>query len=181
MSNTSIIAYAVLTLSIGYAFVYPSFGDLNSLLDKKQEYANALNTISNIEDKKNELLTEFNNISEAKKTDINIVLPSSLDFVRLISQIDTVAASHGISIDKISSKNVDSPVGTSIENPEPQNPYNSSIIGFSFVTSYDNFKAFLSDLEKSLRILDVKSTRIETQDKNGLYLYDVEFETYWLK
>src|SRR3989338_9064889 len=110
MSNTSIIACAVLTLSIGYAFVYPSFGDLNSLLDKKQEYANALNTISNIEDKKNELLTEFNNISEAKKTDINIVLPSSLDFVRLISQIDTVAASHGISIDKISSKNVDSPV-----------------------------------------------------------------------
>jgi hypothetical protein len=180
MSNTSIIAFAVLTISIVYAFVYPSYGDLNTLLDKKQEVADSLSTVDNIEAKKSELLTEFNKISDADKKIIDTVLPSSLDFVKLISQIDSVAASHGISIDGISSQNVDPSVGTSIDSAGPQKSYNSSIIGFSFVTSYDNYKAFLSDLEKSLRILDIRSANLDVQG-NGLYNYRVEFETYWLK
>jgi len=180
MSNISIIAYLVLALSIGYAFSYPSFQDLNKLLDQKQKYIDALNTINNIENKKNELLTVFNNISDEDKKNIDTVLPSSLDFVKLISQIDNVAAKHGISIDKISSKEMGTSVGDSIENAQPSKPYNSSIIGFSFVASYTDFKAFMDDLEKSLRILDIRSVQLDAQE-DGLYSYDVAFEAYWLK
>jgi Tfp pilus assembly protein PilO len=180
MSNISIIACAILTLSIGYAFAYPSFGDLNNLLGEKQKYIDSLNMVSNIENKKNELTTKFNEIPSDDKKNIDTILPSSLNFVKLISQIDAVAAKYGISISNVSSKEADSSVGTSIENAGPSKPYRSSIIGFSFTTSYENFKVFLDDLEKSLRILDIKSARLETKE-NGLYSYNVEFETYWLK
>lgn len=178
MSSISIIAYLILTLSIGYAFVYPSFGDVSKLLDQKQKYLDSLETVNNIENKKNELLTKFNEISDVDKKNIETVLPDSLNFVRLISQIDAVAANYGISISRISSKRTSSSGGISTEDTQPQKDYNSSIIGFSFVASYDRFNAFLRDLEKSLRILDIRSAKLETQE-DGVYSYDIEFETYW--
>lgn len=180
MSNISILAYIVLTLSISYAFIYPSVGEISGLLEEKQKYSDYVGMVNNIENKKDELLTEFNNISEEDKKDIETILPDSLDFVRLISQIDAVAANYGISIDKISSREVDPSVGSSIEEAGPSRPYQSSIIGFSSIASYEKFNEFMIELEKSLRILDVKSVKIGVQE-DGLYSYDVEFETYWLK
>jgi len=180
MSSVSILAYIILSLSVGYAFIYSPMGDLNTLINQKREYGKSLETVSNIETKKNELLTQFNNISEADKNNIETFLPSSLNFVRFISQIDAVAASHGISIDKISSKNVSPSAGSSVENAEPQQSFNTSIVGFSFTASYEAFNAFMEDLEKSLRILDINSIKLAA-GKDGAYSYDVEFKTYWLK
>lgn len=180
MSSISILTLVILTLSVGYAFIYPSVGDLSNLAGEKQKYESSLSTVSNIEIKKNELMTKFNAISAADKVEVETILPDSLKLVRLISDIDAVAAGRGISISKISSKETASSVGNSAGETVSQRPYESSIIGFSFTSSYDEFKNFLGDLEKSLRILDVRSVKI-TPKEGGIYTYDVEFETYWLK
>ena len=179
MSGISILTYIVLTLSVAYAFIYPSFGEVSALTQEKEKYNDALETVMNIENKKNELLTQFNSISEEDKKEINTILPTSFDFIRLISQIDAVASQHGISIDKISSKETASS-GSSIEEAKPANSYRSAVISFSFEASYDKFLNFVNDLEKSMRILDIKSVGLQTEEK-GFNAYDVEFETYWLE
>lgn len=179
MTNTSIIAYIVLTICIGYAFIYSSFSDIGSLLTQKQKYENSLEMINNIGNKKAELQAQFDAISADDKKNIATILPSTLDFVRLVSQIDAVAANYGISINQITSKEVNPPTGTSIENAAPSKPYQSSIIGFSFIASYDKFNAFISDLEKSLRVLDIRTVKLGVGE-DGLYTYNVEFETYWV-
>jgi Tfp pilus assembly protein PilO len=180
MSGISKLAYIILALAIGYAFIYPSVGNLSALMDEKGKYESSLETVGNIESKKKELLTKLNSIPADERKDIENVLPNSLGFVRLISQIDAVAASNGISIDKITSKETNPSAGASIEEAQPQNPYQSAIISFSFDASYDKFNVFMNSLEKSLRILDIKSVKLETKE-NGIYSYNVEFETYWLK
>jgi len=180
MSSISILSYVILTLSIGYAFVYPSIGDLSALIEEKQKYNESLEMVNNIENRKNELLTKFNSIPAADRKDIETILPDSLNFVKLVSQIDAVAASHGILIDRISSREIDSSSGGSIEETGSQKPYESSVIGFSFDASYDRFNAFMNDLEKSQRILDIKSIRLATKE-DGTYSYNVEFEAHWLK
>jgi Tfp pilus assembly protein PilO len=180
MSSIAKIAYIILTAAIGWAFIYSPMGDLQSLIDQKQSYANTLATIGNIETKKSELATKFGNITETEKKDIETFLPSSLNFVRLISQIDSIAASHGISIDKISSKDTTPSSGDSVDSATPQSPYNTSLISFSFLASYDAFNAFMSELEKSMRILDINTVKL-TVRPDGTYFYDVQFETYWLK
>ncbi len=180
MSSTSTLTCFVLALAIGYAFVFPAFSEVSILMEDKQGYEDSLKMVAEIENRKNELLTEFNNISETDKKNIETVLPDSLDYVKLVSDIDAVAALHGISIDKITKKELDSSVGDSIENAEPQKAYKSGIIGFSFVASHQRFNDFISNLETSLRILDIRSLKIEAQE-NGLYAYDIEFEAYWFK
>lgn len=178
MSKTSVLAYIVLTISIGYAFVYPSFGDLSVLNEKKQKYEDALSKIENIENKKGELLTKFEEIPETDKETVRTILPDSLNFVKLAADIDAVASHYGMSIRDISNKSADS--GSSISEAKPQGPYQSSIVAFSFAGSYPTFLKFMSELEKSLRILDVKSVTIKTGDK-GVNEYQVEFEVYWVK
>jgi Tfp pilus assembly protein PilO len=180
MSSISIIAYVILTISIGYAFIYSPSGDLTVLMDQKQQYEKSLEMVNNIENTKNELLTKFNNISAAEKKEIETVLPDSLDFVRLVSQIDAVGSKYGISIKSITSREINSSAGTSIKGAEPPKPYNSAAIGFSFDASYDKFNTFMADLEKSMRVLDIKSVKLNSKD-TGIYSYTVEFETYWLK
>lgn len=180
MSSISKLALIVLALCIGYVFIYPSFGNISTLSNQKQKYEDSLQVVNNIESKKQELLTEFNAIPEDERKNVETVLPSSLDFVKLISQIDAVAAKYGISINKITSTEVSSSIGDSIAVAEAPKSYQSSVIGFSFMAPYDKFNYFLSDLEKSLRILDVKTIKIGTQT-DGTYTYDVAFETYWLK
>ncbi|MEK7635329.1 MAG: type 4a pilus biogenesis protein PilO [Patescibacteria group bacterium] len=180
MSSISILAYVILSLSIGYAFIYSPMGDLTALMDKKQQYNDSLETINNIENTKKELLTKFNNISVEEKKEIDTLLPSSFDFVRLVSQIDAVAANHGISISNISSENLNSPSGDANTEAKTSNSLNSATVGFSFEASYDNFNSFMDDLEKSMRILDIKSMSLSAQ-KGNIYKYEVKFVTYWLK
>jgi hypothetical protein len=184
MSNTSIISFVLLTIATGYFFVYSPMGDLNTLMSQKQEYQKDLDTVSSIESVKSDLLAKFNKISDDDKKNINIMLPDSQNFIKLVSQIDSVAAAYGISIGNISSKKADTSVGDSISEAAPAKPYNSAIISFTFIAPYDKFNAFMGELGKSLRVLDVRSVKLKSaaKDKNGRdagYVYDVQFETYW--
>jgi len=181
MSNTSILAYLILTISIGYAFIYPSFGDISELQSQKQNYEDSLATVSNIENKKNELLTQYNSISEADKKNLETVLPDTFNFVRLISDIDSVASKHGISITNITSRELTDPtVGDTVETAGPEKKYKSGIVGFTFTSTYENFLLFSKELEKSLRVIDMRSVKIESENK-GNFTFTVEFETYWQK
>ncbi len=174
------LGYLILSLSIGYVFVYSPWAEVSDLNDKKSEYSGFIDTVSQIETKKNELQTQFNQISEEDKRDINTVLPTSLDYVKFVSEIDNVAKKYGIIIDKINLAQVDSSVGDSVANAGPSKPYRSSILGFSFGSDYKKAMAFIDELEKSMRILDIRSMKIE-ENKDFGYLYNVQFETYWLK
>lgn len=182
MGGTSILSYLILTLAVGYAFMYPKINEISLLKEEESRYENSLATVQNIEDKKNELLTKFNKVSAIDRKNIETFLPDSLNFVNLIYQIDAVASKYGIKIDKVSSKDLGSSVGSSIAESEAPKPYKSSTIGFSFEASYPKFQSFIADLEKSLRILDIRSLKISADVKeNGLYKYDIEFETYSFK
>jgi Tfp pilus assembly protein PilO len=180
MSGTSIISYIIITLSLGYAFIYPTVGDLSQLSEQKQKYLDLLEKVENIEDQKNKLLAKFNEISAEDRKSIETILPSSFDFVRLVSQIDAVAKKYGIAVEKVASRELSSSVGNSIETAAPAKIYNSAVISFSFASNYENFRNFLNDLEKSLRILDSRSVKLTTQEKGAL-AFELEFETYWLK
>ena len=176
MSNTSIFAFIILALSIGYVFVYSPMDDI-SFERKKQGYEETLETMSHIEEKKQGLLIAFENISETDKQNINTIVPTSQNFMKLIYQIDVVASKYSISIDDVTAaENTSS--GDSVNTAQTK-PYKSVVIGFSFDSSYKNFKSFMNDLEKSLRILDIRSVGLEA-GKDGINKYSVKLETYWL-
>ncbi len=177
MSPTSAISYIIVAFSVVYAFTLPAFRDLSLLLDEKAAFADMVAKASEVEERKNTLLAEFNSISAADIKKIETLIPTSLNFVKLAADIDSVASRHGISIRQISSVDNSASAG-SIEEAENNNGYKSATIAFEFSASYEDFNSFMNDLERSLRILDIKSVKVSSGDK-GIYKYEVSLDTYW--
>ena len=181
MSSTSIITFLILSIAVGYIFIMPAYQEIGGLSDQKAKYEDYLATATNIENKTNELKTKFNQISASDKKNIDTVLPDSFDFVKLIAQIDEVAKGQGVRVERTSFRVVDPAVGTSIAEAAPNKSYDSAIVSFSFNASYAGFNNLINSLEKSLRILDVRSVKIGSVAESGLYTFTLELETYWLK
>lgn len=178
MSNISKITYLVLAVIVGYVFAYPYYKDIALLMDQRQKYEGYLQMVANIEKRKDELMTQLENLPAGDRKNIDTVLPSSMDFVKLVSDIDSVGSKYGIKITNISSREVQSG-GDSIAEAEPEKPYKSATVEFSFRSSHENFSKFMDELERSMRILDIRSLRIDSQ--KDINTYNVEFETYWIK
>lgn len=179
MNSTTTLSYIVITGAIIYAFTMPVMGDLGRLMDQKAVYQEAIAAATEIEEKKNTLLADFNRISAADIDRVETLIPNSLNFVKLVADIDTVASRHGISVNSVS-YNDNSLDVASLAEAEAQviDNYKSATISFEFISSYERFNDFLNDLERSLRILDVKSVQIST-GVNATYNYQVAFDTYW--
>jgi hypothetical protein len=62
-----------------------------------------------------------------------------------------------------------------------QSLYGTLTLSFSTTATYTTFLAFMRDLEKSLRLIDIVSVQFASSDTNQLYDYTVSIKTYWLK
>ncbi len=163
---------------MAYAFAMPAVKDLSVLMDEKSAYAEMVSRATEIETRKNTLLADFNRVSGADTTKIETLIPSSLNFVKLVADIDAVASRHGISLKQISSTDNSAAAGSVEEAEQMQSSYKSATISFEFSATYDKFNDFMNDLERSLRIMDIKTVKVSSGDK-GIYKYDVSLDTYW--
>jgi len=64
--------------------------------------------------------------------------------------------------------------------------FNSLTLKFATHGTYADFKGFMEELERSLRIVDLASLSLQEADNNQAgqeprYRYDITIRTYWLK
>ena len=53
-------------------------------------------------------------------------------------------------------------------------------LGFTVSASYENFLAFLHDLEHSLRVVDIENLTFQVQPEGTINDYQFNIRTYWL-
>ena len=100
--------------------------------------------------------------------------------MRLALDLDSLASRYGITI-----KNIQTTMETTDDASLPVLPenvpiYDRAIVSFGFIANYESFIRFMSDLEKNLRIMNIKSITFQATE-SGLYEYQISVETYWLK
>ncbi|KKW01839.1 MAG: hypothetical protein UY36_C0015G0007 [Parcubacteria group bacterium GW2011_GWA1_49_11] len=101
--------------------------------------------------------------------------------MQLALDLDGMASRYGISIRSVKTSTATQSTDPSqIVLPGQAPTYEKVEVTFNFISNYQNFKLMLADIEKSLRIMDVKSASFQTQD-SGLYDYLISADTYWLK
>ncbi len=171
--------------SIGLFVVYtnPAYEGANGvkgLQAQVKSYDDALNKSQELKEVRDKLVSKFNTFSPDDKTKLQEMLPDNVDNIRLAIDINNIAAKHSLSIKNLS-------VGNS-QNKNTKNaaavgassgPIGSVELGFSVTSSYDTFLAFLSDLEHSLRVVDVESVSFAASD-TGINDYTLTIRTYWL-
>ncbi len=106
------------------------------------------------------------------------MLPDHIDNVRLIIDLDEMAKNYNM---RVRNFKTDSTQKKDVIGKEGD-AYGTLTLSFSTTAPYNTFLAFLHDIEKSLRILDVTAIQFSSNDTDSqLYDYNVTVKTYWLK
>ncbi len=183
MKNTfTTIFLVILSVGVFYLYVEPQYTKVQDLIIQKTEYKDALDKAEQVAIKRDELLTEYNSISKANMTRLDRILPVNLNTVKLVSDINSVAGRHGITIRSVG---VTEPVADNareVATGATKKPFQTTTIHFLFDADYIKLKSFLRDLEASLQLIDIQTIKIsKITDLTGMYSYDVSIQTYWIK
>lgn len=142
-------------------------------------YRDALSNIDEINASRDRLLVNYNSISKAEIERLAKILPSNVDTVRLALDLDSIAGRYGVTIKDVAIDSTSSRAASQVVLPGHSRPYEKTPVAVSFISDYQNFKKFMQDLEKSLRIMDVREINFQVSD-TGLYEHSVLIDTYWV-
>jgi len=174
-------ALILIALGVGLFFVFtdPHYQNIKNLQLQAADYNQALTQSKVLLAQRQTLSDEYDQIDPTNLDRIAKLVPDSVDNVRLIIDINGIAARRGMTIKGIRIAGASGTSDTSI-GPD-NNPYGSISLTFDVTAPYPEFKQFLEDLEQSLRIVDITSLSFTSSDKNDQYDYTVTLRTYWLK
>lgn len=184
------LLFIAVSITVFVVIIKPDYNDLQ-VTRQAVDLANTnLQTASNLAKSRDELITKYNSISKNDLDNLKILLPDSVDNIRLIIQVNSLATKNGLSL----LRNVDyqtdqqAIAATTLQDPSASKlPYGEFSISFQTTGQYKNFLAFISDLEQNLRLVDVvkvdfvPSDAATAQSSAISMTYKVTLKTYWLK
>jgi Tfp pilus assembly protein PilO len=154
-----IIIFLFLTMAVALFFGQSRsyFSDITALKTEKQTLDEALAHSAESQKLKNQLLSQYNAISQGDIGRLGKLMPSQTDSGSLIIMLEDRVKAHGLLLKKIDVSNVkqseeslSSVLGTVL-------PYESINLSFSISGPYDSILELLADLEASLRVIDVNN------------------------
>jgi Tfp pilus assembly protein PilO len=154
----------------------PMYADINALKIEGDAYGQALENSANLQKERDRLTTKLNSFSTDDLNKLDKMLPDSVDNIQLILEIQEQAAKQGIVVKNVQfepkqfadeDKNK-SDTGSStpaaatvpvkrVATADDAKDYETFELQFSVEGSYKDFVAFMQLMEKSLRLIDIKS------------------------
>ncbi len=164
-------------------YTNPVYQGTKSLAAQAASYDDALTKSQELKKIRDEKLSKLGTFTAENKQKLERILPDNVDNIRLIIDINNIAARHNLTLKNVAlgtlsdsaSKRSSAAVGASGD------PVGSVDVSFGVEASYDTMLAFLMDIEHSLRVVDVEMLSFRASalgtDKND---YNFTIRTYWL-
>jgi Tfp pilus assembly protein PilO len=171
--------FVIASIGLFVFYINPTYQKIKVLAAQEATYDDALDKSAELRSLRDKLLATRASFSNDDVQKLSHVLPDNVDNIRLIIDINNIAARHHISLSGVSLGDA----GNGAASKLAVGPSGASIgtvtVGFGISANYDDFLSFLQDLEHSLRIVDV--TKITFASGAGsLNTYTFEIRTYWL-
>lgn len=193
--NRNVTATILIVLAIGIYFTVTEnmWKGVKSVKAVNNQYISAIANAEKLIAVRDKVLKDWKNISEEDQEKLDKMIPNTVDNIRLIIDLNSVALRHGFSLRNIkaavSSKQspakvapTDSSAGSAKaeSNIIPSATLDTVTVSFGVTASYNDFQSFLQDLEADLRIMELTHLSITSND-TGTYDFGVEMQTYWLR
>lgn len=191
--NRNITATILFVLALAIYFTYTSgvWNDASAIKAVNDQYASAIDSAQKLISVRDNVLKEYNNISADDQANLDKMLPSTVDNIRLIIDLNNVALQHGFSLKNITAA-ADANKGSATAQTTSNTSNSSDLSGistptldtvavsFSVSAPYQQFISFMQDLEANLRIMDITHLTVSAND-TGTYDFSVQLNTYWLR
>lgn len=190
-----IIGSVAILIAGGVFFLYtqPSYDSMQTQQAQINQYNQALDKAAELQTLKQTLLSRYNSFDANAISRLQKMLPDHVDNIALILDLDSIATKYGLAL-----QNVDVST-TGSQTPSNQTAigaignanqtYDSLTLTFATQGTYSDFVQFMTDLETSLRVVDLSSltvSRVSSASQAGstrgpVYSYTIALRTYWLK
>jgi len=160
---------------------YQGPGGIKSLQSRVYAFDEALNKAQELKANRDELIAKRNTFSVENVQKLERILPDNVDNIRFIIDINSIASRHSLSLKDVAlgtisnAKNSRSALAVGASGDQT----GSAEISFGLTTTYENFLAFLQDLEHSLRVVDIEKISFKP-GAFGNYEFSLTVRTYWL-
>lgn len=203
MSNP-IISFLIIVLSLGFGFFYvkPAYDSAEGRRTDLTTLAETLKNSGEIQALVDQTANTMSGIDADKLTRFSVFLPETTDALRLANNIQHIALSHNITLDKVkvgdpskaplvqSTEGVNAGIAAAVSGVQAAaQKYATTRTVLAFKANDVAFGAFLGDIERSLGLMDVTMlSLIPVADTQGLknvpsipqYQYEIEVDTYSL-
>ena len=194
--NKLILTIILLVISLGLtlSFTRSEYSKYRTVKAEAESYEAALEQAVELSNLRERLLADLNEIDINDRNRLEKFLPRSIDTVRLTIEISNIARNAGVEVNEFSfteNTNPENEVSLDdsfeLEEVTPavgsasQSGANYSLVDMNLVVSgtYDDFKAFVNNIEENLRLTDIQSFAV-SEGENGENSYSIVLRTYWL-
>ena len=206
--NRNVTATILIVLALGIYFTVTKgiIADGQSVQALNKQYTDAINNAQRLISVRDQVRTNYNNVSADDKARLDKMLPSTVDNIRLIIDLNNLALSHGMTFANIrasvGSGSSQTPTGKTAGQSTPilqqqlttgggaaaNNSLLADIsapvldtvtVSFNVNANYEQFISLLQDIEADLRIMDITHLSMQSSE-NGVYTWNLEFKTYWI-
>jgi Tfp pilus assembly protein PilO len=175
------IILAAAAIGLFMLYVNPTYQRIKGLQTEVASFDDALDKAQELKSRRDELLAKRRAFPQESVQKLERLLPDNVDNIRFTIDIQNIAARHSLTLRNVSLGNLSD--GKSTRSALAVGPSGEKVgsaeIGFSLLATYDEFLAFLQDLEHSLRIVDVESISFKAGETNR-YEISMKIRTYWL-
>lgn len=201
--NRNITATVLIVLAIGIYFTVTAdmLTKANAINAVNAKYTSAIESAKKLIAVRDKVLQDYNNLTLDDRGRLEKMIPRSVDNIRLIIDMNSIAMKHGFSLKGIKATTASSKqINQKPSNPVAQNPMmgggavdpdsavttipvpvlDTVTMSFGVSAPYQQFISFMQDIEANLRIMDVTHLTATAND-SGVYDWNVELKTYWLK
>ena len=150
-------------------FVQPSINELKELAVKIAEEKEKIILIKEYKAKSESLIQAYASLGD-QIDDVNLALPDNSQAAQLLAVFDAISEKTGISLSYLSF------------NEGVQDEQGFLDIKTSFFAKYEDFKKWVEEIEKELRLIDLTKVGIENSkdSKKPLTKYDIEMRAYFV-
>jgi Tfp pilus assembly protein PilO len=181
------ILFTIIAIGLFFSYLKPAYSELNASKERLARVDQAIQESDKLLANYADLQNKMKAISEQDRKNLMKILPDSVDVVRLILDIDSLATKYGLTIRTFEIPDIDSQLNQKSKNvgvPEENSPILKAVLTIECEGSYADFKKLLVDIERSMSLMDVVALEVDvadTQETQEEAVFTLGLQTYWLK
>lgn len=178
----------VLGLLIFFLFTQPLFSDIGMLQSEASEYQEAVAKASDFNQRLNELISERNSLTAQNLERLEAAVPDDINTIKMLVDLEGVAQRNSMLFGNVSVSQQAPTISTATNgggsgdggnNTVTSNDFTETQMQFSVIGTYEEFRAFLRDIERNLALPEI--TRVSFDANDGqLQQYSIQLTFYSL-
>ncbi len=174
------IIFVIVAAGLFFGLTTGLFAEIDALRLSKIQASADLNEALKLKENFNTLRDQASAIKPSERSQLDLILPQSINTVDLLAQINSIAKSGAMTLADVKIKTNETKAKSVKSARNEINSLGTATFNFNVSGSYGSLRQFLSNLERNFRLVDISTISFNAVDKEP-YQYAIELKTYWLK